>query len=64
LSKSIWIEYPSIKYGLVPTSKSARIVIADEVLAQEAKEAILEQKAKQLSWSRKIKKLSWYWKPK
>lgn len=50
LSDLIWIDYPNFEYGLVPTSESARILIAELVLAQEAKE--------KLSWNKKTKKLS------
>jgi hypothetical protein len=47
LPKSIWNDYPNVSYGLVLAPECARIVVAEEVLAQEAKEAILEQEAKE-----------------
>jgi hypothetical protein len=46
LSELIWIDNPDVEYGLVPTSESARILIAKLVLAQEAKDAIAAQEAK------------------
>jgi hypothetical protein len=47
LPRSIWTDYPNVEFGLVPTSESARILIAKMVLAQEAKEAIAAQEAKE-----------------